>query len=315
MKAISTAFVATVMVSFVFFGCSQNHKEREADNRIMEEQAPASVHEGSKEPKATMASSAAVNNEKDSIHQFIRTADVKFKVKNVATATYQIEDITRQLGGYVSYTTLTSAVKDQHVIAVSADSSLQTTTYDVQNTMTIRVPNTQLDSALKCLAPLVAYLDYRLIKANDAGLQLLANRLKQTRIARHEDRMNHLIDARGKKLTETADAQESLLNRQEQSDNAQIDNLALNDQVKFSTINLSLYQPETVQRELVCNDKNLTPFEPALRVKLLESAQFGWSLFEALIVFVVRLWPVMFIAFAAAVGYRKWRKVALKAVS
>ena len=310
MKATSTAFAAMVIVSFLFFGCSRGRKE--AAERT-EQLTPAVINAPSLENGRIkpLSSSGAVEDPRDSVHQFIRTADIKCKVENVAIATYRIEDITRQLGGYVSYTNLTSKINSDNTVAVSADSSLQTTYYDVQNTMIIRVPNTQLDSALKSLAPLVTYLDFRLIKANDAALQLLANNLKQARIAKHETRMNNAIDERGKKLTETAEAQEALLNHQQQADDASIDNLTLTDQVKFSTINLSLYQPETAGQKLVYNTKSITPFEPGLKTQLTEAAQFGWGLATAIIVFAVRLWPLVFMGLAFTFGYRRVRKVAL----
>jgi hypothetical protein len=320
MKASSAVFVATVMVTLIFSGCSKNLQDKEPnkDSMLTEEKvatqvdiakpsdpSPAGAHE------KPMSSSSAVENSRDSIHQFIRTADAKFKVDNVARATYRIEDITSQLGGYVSYTNLTSKVNSKYSTAVSADSSLQTTNYDVQNTMIIRVPNTMLDSAMKSLAPLVAYLDFRQIKANDAALQLLSNRLKQARIAKHEARMNQAIDENRKKLNETTDAQEALLNRQEQADNALIDNLGLTDQVKFSTINLSLYQDETSERAMIFNEKSVTPYQPGLITQLTEAAQFGWNLFTAIVVFAVRLWPVLFIGLAVIFGYRRFRKIAL----
>ena len=306
MKTTLKAVVATVLVLFLFTRCSQMRNEKPSSEQKVETQTANGNHESSLAP-ASLRSSAAVEDGRDSIHQFIRTADVKCKVKNVQNATYQIEDVVRQLGGYVSYTSLTSTVDNKTDVPVSADSSLQSTYYNVQNTMIIRVPNTDLDSALKAITPLVAYLDFRLIKANDAALQMLANKLKQQRIAKHEDRINHAIDERGKKLNETANAEDNLLDKQEQADNAKIDNLSLNDQVKFSTINLSLYQPQTIERALVCNGKNIKPYEAGLLTQLLEAAQFGWNLFETLLVVFVRLWPLLIGAVIIFAGYRKWK--------
>jgi Domain of unknown function (DUF4349) len=315
MKASTAAFTATVLVTLIFTGCSKNVKDKEPTviskttvTKIDKAEPPAPpagpAHE---EP---MSSSAAVENNRDSIHQFIRTADAKFKVDNVARATYRIEDITRQLGGYVSYTNLTSKVNSKYTIAVSADSSLQTTNYEVQNSMIIRVPNTMLDTALKALAPLVAYLDYRQVKANDVALQLLANRLKQARIAKNESRMIVDIDENRKKLSETTDARETLLNHQEQADNARIDNLSVTDQVKFSTINLSLYQDVASEKTMVFNEKSVTPYQPGLLTQVAEAAQFGWNLFTTILVFAVRIWPLLFIGLALSFGYRRFRKIA-----
>ena len=46
------------------------------------------------------SSSAAVETNKDSKRKFIRTAELKFKVKNVISSTYDIEDITNRHGGH-----------------------------------------------------------------------------------------------------------------------------------------------------------------------------------------------------------------------
>ena len=62
---------------------------------------------------ALVSSSAAVVNKKDSTHKFIRTADLKFKVKSVIKSTYNIEDLTARQGGFVTYTNLSSNI-DEH---------------------------------------------------------------------------------------------------------------------------------------------------------------------------------------------------------
>ena len=309
MKTGSKAALAIVVVTFLFTGCSQKQKAEAKNNSSI---AACNVSITSKDSRAdapviknSLATSAALETNRDSSHKFIRTADVKFKSKSVAEATYKIEDITRQLGGYVSYTNLTSTANEKSEVAISADSSLQTTRYNVQNTMIIRVPNTNLDSALRAMTPLVEYLDLRLVKANDASLQLLTNRLKEQRIARHEGRMNKAIDEHGNKLAETASTADGLLDRQEQADNAQIDNLTLNDQVKYSTINLALYQDETTEKQLVYNEKSIKPYEPGFKTQLSESVQFGWSLFEELILLIAKLWPLLIAVVVGVMLYRR----------
>ena len=182
-------------------------------------------------PNDYASSSAAVEKNKDTTRKFIRTAELKFKVKNAIKATYAIEDITARFDGFVTYTKLNSDVTNKITLPISADSSLETTFFVVENTMTIRVPNTQLDTTLKTIAKLIDFLDYRIIKADDVGLQLLSNNLTQMRVDKHSTRLINAIDNRGKKLHETTNAEENLLNKQEQADNAKIANLELKDQI------------------------------------------------------------------------------------
>jgi ribosomal protein L1 len=60
----------------------------------------------------TVSSSAAVEKE-GSTRKFIRTADLKFKVKNVTKSTYAIENITNKFDGFVTYTNLQSTIVDK----------------------------------------------------------------------------------------------------------------------------------------------------------------------------------------------------------
>lgn len=254
----------------------------------------------------SVTSSAAVENSKDTTHKFVRTADLKFKVKSVIKSTYDIEDITAQQGGFVTFTNLTSNINNVLVTAISADSSLETTKYSVTNTIILRVPNTKLDVTLKEIARNVDFLDYRIIKAEDVALSILSNNLAQKRAAKNEERLTNAIDNRGKKLNETAVAEEILLSKQEQSDNAKISNLSLRDQINFSTIQLSIYQKETTNREVISNDKNLAAYEPGFGTKFLDSLKFGWKMLESCIIFLTNFWAICFFGIVVYLLYKKY---------
>ena len=253
-----------------------------------------------------VSSSAAVVNKKDAERKFVRTADLRFKVKSVVKATYDIEDVVNRQGGFVTYTNLASTVDNTSSTQVSEDSTLETTFYNVTNTMTIRVPNDKLDTTLKEIAKNVDYLDYRIIKADDVALQLLSNELTQKRAAKNETRVANAIDTKGKKLGDITDAEESLVNKQEAADNARIANLTLLDQVSFSTITINIYQRQTLKRELICNNKSTKEYEPTFGVKIFESLQFGWDMLETIIVSILKLWGLILLALVAYITYRKY---------
>jgi len=253
-----------------------------------------------------ISSSAAVEKNQDTTRKFIRTADLKFKVKNVIKSTYDIENITNRQGGFVTYTNLTSDIDRVFITTVSADSSLESTYYTVTNTVTLRVPNTKLDTTLREIARNIDYLDYRVIKAEDVALQVLSNRLTQNRSKKSEERLVSAIENRGKKLNETTDAEELLVSKQEQSDNARISNLSLKDQIEFSTVNLTIYQRQTVKRELISNDKNIEEYKPSFARKIIESLKFGWNILEAIVVFLIKLWGILLLGIVAFVIYKRY---------
>jgi hypothetical protein len=243
-----------------------------------------------------MRSTAARPTRLDSTHRFIRTADLKFRVKNVAWTSYHIEDIAVKFGGYISDTKLSSNLTSSDEKPVSADSTLQTMRYIVNNTIVLRVPVENLDTTLKSLVPFMDYLDYRNVNTNDITLEMLANRLAQARIAKFNQRLSFSIDNKAGKLNDVQSAEESMLGQQENSDNALIENLRRDDQVKYSTVTLNIYQPETIRQELVAREKNIDLYEPGLGSKLGSAFSAGWHGLQILILGIVTLWPLWLIA-------------------
>jgi hypothetical protein len=337
MKSLASLLSAIILVTVVA-GCGQSReKASTAEDRALSapaaSSAPSSPPSGSPSPSfnesapsadassfgsATSApatyisSSAAVVSAQDSVRKFIRTAELKFKVESVIKATYAIEDITTRANGFVTYTNLNSVIDSRTVTPISADSSLETTYYTVSNQMVLRVPNRALDSTLKAIAAHIGYLDYRIIKADDVRLQTLANELARKRLARHQSRVAGAIDSRGKTLDETTDAEESLLERQEQSDAALLSNLTLEDQIEYSTINLSIYQRQAVARELFANDKNIDAYQPGLGTRLLEALELGWRALQSVIVFLTAYWALILFVIVASIVLRRYRRILMR---
>jgi hypothetical protein len=294
-----TKIILTIGLTALMFSCGPGRKE-------MEKKEKASADSIS--TNGFISSSAAVETGKDTSHKFIRTAEMKFRVKSVVKATYQIEDITSKFNGFVTYTDLSSYIDEKNITSISVDSSVETIHFTVSNSMTLRVPNIKLDSTLKTIATLIEYLDYRRIKADDVKLQILSNQLTQQRVGKHEERLKTAIDTRGRKLNETTTAEENLLNKQEQADNSKVSNLSLQDQINFSTVSLSIYQRQEAKRWIISNDKNIDAYRPNLGKQIIESLKFGWDILEALLVFIIKLWGLILIAIIVYILYKIFRR-------
>ena len=256
---------------------------------------------------SVVSSSAAVEN-KNSNRKFVRTADVKFKVKNVAKSTYAIEDATTKFGGFVTYTNLQSNIHSEDRTKVSQDSTLVTTKYKVDNNITIRVPNTKMDTVIKTIAKQIHFLNYRIIKADDVSLQMLSNELAQKRSNSSEKRLANAIDSKGKKLNQVVDAEATLDAKKEQNDASKLQNLSLQDQVNFSTLTLNIYQDESTKQEMVANEKSINAYRPNIGLQIWDSVKTGWFMLEHIISFVVVLWPFALIGFLGFLGYKKFLK-------
>lgn len=255
-----------------------------------------------------LTSSAVKGFTGDSTKIFIKTADIKFRVKSAVRATYEIEDITHRFGGYVTYTHLESRIDSRTVIPVSEDSLLETERYTVENTMVLRVPAGKMDSCLRAISPLVDYLDYRTIKTRNVYLDLLTKQLAQQRIKKFQSKVQLAADKHGDHLDEITATQESMLYRQELADQAKVDALALKDSVEFSTISLSIYQRQAVKREMVLNEKNIDAYQPSFGYKLKQSFNIGWTAAKNIVLFLTKFWVLFVFAAIAAIVIKLVRK-------
>lgn len=296
MQTISKLGFITLVFSVILFSCKKS-----------EAPAEEAAFDSSSQLTDSISSSAAVQKKGDN-RKFIRTADLKFKVKNVPQSTYAIENATNQFGGYVNYTNLQTIVSDQFETKISQDSILETTKFSVENSMIIRVPNTKLDTLLKVISKQIAFLDYRLIKADDVSLQIVSNQLAQNRKTNHQKRLEKAIDSKGKKLNDITSAENELTTQKEQSDAAQIENISLQNQVNLSTIKLEIYQGESAKQERIANNKDKSDYQTNIGIQILDALKNGWYILKGIIIFIFNIWPFFLITGISFIVYKKYTR-------
>ena len=285
-----------IIICFIVISCNRNEVYDSQVEQLLN--ADTSI---------LMVSPAALETN-DSSRKFIRTAELKFKVKSVTESTYDIENTAIEEGGFIVYSHLESNIDYTSITKISSDSSLETTHYTVSNNITIRVPDANLHNTLQEISKNIDFLDYRVIKADDVALHLLKNDLAQKRSANNERRIAAAIEKKAKTLNETTASEEVLFNRQTQSDEAKVANLSLHDQVNFSTITLSIYQRPSIKRELILNDKNIEEYDPSFGLRIAEALKSGWSILENFLVFLVHTWGFLIIALLVWLLIRKYRR-------
>ena len=296
MKTIAQLGVTTLVIIALLFSCKKADyaSEESADYKTTAD--------------STAVSSTAAVEQKDSKQKFIRTADIKFKVKNVVKSTYAIENAVAKFGGFVTYTNLQSNIHDQIKTKISQDSTLETTKFSVENNITIRVPNTQLDTVIKSIARQIDFLDFRVIKADDVSLKLLANQLSQKRSSTNEKRVEKAIDTKGKKINDIMEAENALANQKEANDSKTIDHLSMQDQINFSTVTLQLYQNETIKQEITAGEKDSAYYKPNLGIQIIDSLKSGWYILQSILVFFINLWPFILLSLGGFFLYKRYIK-------
>jgi hypothetical protein len=303
------ATTLVVITLFFFASCASDSSyekaERTFDTADYEEEAnmefelaDKSTSSPSDNDNAFISSSAAAFSS-DTTRKLIRTAEMKFRVKNVRNASINIENIIQDFDGFVTSTHLESNIDRKEKIQVSADSSLETVYYSVSNNITFRVPVEKLDTTLRTIAELIDFLDYRRINANDVTFQLLLNKMAEKRLGKHTTRIEDAIDEQGKKLKHTSSAEDQLLSREEMRDRAKIKTLEIFDEIDFSTVHLKIYQRQVLKRTVLENDKNIDAYKPGLWSEIKDALSAGWHILKSIFIALVSIWPLLFLGIAA----------------
>ncbi len=240
--------------------------------------------------------------------KFIKTADLRFKVKNVQEATNKIEDIAEKYEGFITEAELLTNVIKTNEVEISEDSVLHNKAYEITNQITMRIPNQYFDKVLREIQPVMTFVERKRIAADDVSFSLIASDLRKKRFSKFENRFEKEIEQKGKKLVETTSSEEKLLDYQTQADNNKVQTMSLNDQVNYSTLTVELYQPVTNTVEMLPNMENPFAYQPNLFLRIWQSVRTGWFLFEEVLIFVTKLWMFMLLAFGGFWLYKMYFK-------
>lgn len=221
----------------------------------------------------------------DSIKQLkiIKSADVRFKVKNVKNATKEIGTIVQHLNGYIS------------------DQRFQNTNYKVENRFTIKVPQKHFDTLLDSLIGVAEFVEYQNITSDDVTEQYidLESRLK-TKLE-VKKRYEAILRKRANSVKDVLAAEDMIGGIQEEIEATQGRLKYLTNKVSFSTIQVDLY--ETVNYVEEPEDYTRTFFS-----KTKEGFSFGWNLIESILLGIIHIWPLLIISGIAVVILKRRKK-------
>lgn len=238
-------------------------------------------------------------------HNFVRTADVKFKVKNVIQSTTQIERMVRASGGFITKSQVHSDKDYTNNVRFKKDSLVEQTFFTSKGQLTLRVPAKQLDSVLTEITALALFVDHRHLGADDVKLKLYSNMLAENRYSDYKERVTKKTDKTNAKLNQVTNAEETALQKQGMADNTRMESYELVDKVNYSTITLELYQDQQVMTHVTPRPYSIETYKPSFAEKLGLSLQNGFELLKELILFFANIWSVVLILGALFFGLKK----------
>lgn len=302
MKQLLPLQVAACLLLSLFACNSSGNKTQD----IQLERVFAPAGSGNEKQVSDSANFDNAGNTTHPARRFLRSACLKFKVREVSESVQFLENKTRQLGGFVSYSTITNSTEDSTAFPVDRDSVLQTIHYTTEGFLTVRVPDDQLDSFLAIINPLSVFLVRREVRTEDVGLQWLANQWTRQRAITNKQRTVSDMHKRSKYPDSQLDIEQRMDQQAETADQAKLNNLTLEDAVRYSTVSLVIYQDPTTMVSKFMKPPVVEEYGTSFVDQMGQSLTEGWLLLKLLIINLARIWSLLLIVLASLIIYYRF---------
>ncbi|MDQ0969437.1 hypothetical protein QFZ20_004840 [Flavobacterium sp. W4I14] len=264
--------IIAIAIILTIFGCQKSNEKYASADTV-----------GTQDLSRETADSTA-------IEKIVKTADMRFRVKNVQNTKEQLSKTIKEEGGTVAEFSIESTIQETDKIKQSTDSLKEITSYRTQGYLVAKVPSEKLDEFTNTIAKMAVFVDNQSMKMDDQSIAYLSNKLKaQNRV----DAIEKINKVASKK---SANVESSLYIKDDYVDK-RIENMQIDSRVKFSTITLNFYQDNTVKTMIVAND-NLYDYRPAFINRLWLGIVNGWTIFKEIIIAISNLWMLILVGIA-----------------
>ena len=215
--------------------------------------------------------------------KIIKSAETRYKVKNVKFTTQKIKEFVKKYGGYVSGLRFRNNV------------------YQLENTFTIRVPQEEFDTLLDSINNSAEFVDYENITTKDITEEYvdLESRLQTKQEVKK--RLESILRKQAKTVEEILETEEKLGEIQEEIEAVQGKLKYYSNRVSYSTIKINLY-------EIVEHKETPVSYHKSFGVKIKEGFSNGWSMVSMIFLGIINVWPLIIIGFVSLFVIKK-RKI------
>ncbi|HYH04725.1 MAG TPA: DUF4349 domain-containing protein [Bacillota bacterium] len=156
--------------------------------------------------------------------KLIKTADVRFQVRNLTKSRSTIEQLVKTNGGYI------------------ASDEQRNEEHQIENILMIRLPAARFDLFLRALKGQALYLDSQTIEVKDVTAEFIDNEARLNAKRKLEQRYAEILRKAGS-VKEILEVEARLGTIREEIEAVEGQLKYLQDQVSYSTVTLKLYQP------------------------------------------------------------------------
>jgi len=244
--------------------------------------------------------SAIISTDSSSIAKIIKTADIRFRVKDAWKAKREISAQIKQYGGTLVEAAVENRIQQQDKVKYSTDSLSEITLFSTEGRIIAKIPAENLDQFTDDVVAQADFVDQQSLLFDDQSIDYLSNKAKaRNRI----EAVNSLIKKEEKRKD---DINKSLVLKDDYVDK-QAGNLRIDSKVKSSTVTLSFYQGNTIKRMMIAND-NLGDYRPGFVKRLQLSFLNGWFILTEFLLVIANIWTLIVVALAIYFGIIYFRK-------
>lgn len=237
--------------------------------------------------------------------KIIKTADMKFRVKDVQSTKEKLSAILKAEGGTIAEFTISSNIQNTEKVKYAADSLLELTSYRTEGVIIAKVPSEKLDDFTNKVARMAVFVDNQSMKFDDQSLSYLTNELKS--INRAEAVATIKEQQKKQKTAPASKSVDRQLALKDEYVDRKMQNIAIDSRVEYSDVSLNFYQDNTVKQLIVGND-NLSDYKPPFFQRLVLNLQNGWFLFKELILILFNMWSILLLIAAGYFGFRYYKR-------
>jgi Domain of unknown function (DUF4349) len=270
---------AAIMV--IMFGCSREQKSDYADSTNAEKAMEIAI---------STDTSASVTE------KIIKTADMRFRVKDVQNTKEKLSSVIKAQGGTVAEFSINSYILESTKVRYSIDSLKEITSYKKEGLLVAKIPSEKLDQFTNDVAKMAVFVDNQAMKMDDQSIAYLANKLKAQNRSEAINTINQTAKRKGNNVETSLYIKDDFVDKK-------VENMTIDQRVKYSTITLNFYQDNKVKTLIVGND-NLSDYKPGFFKRLGLNMMDGWKYFKELILALSHLWMFFVMGFVLFFGIR-----------
>ncbi|MCH7332405.1 DUF4349 domain-containing protein [Acinetobacter modestus] len=275
MSDLAKKLAIILVVSSTIVGCSKKEEGAASDASVATESAAPNSE--------TIRANAAKNPEQlvstqqsalEQNRQLIKSAELKFEVKDVLKTTSTLEQQLLQYNGYIENKQIDYQVNDrsQHDRIDGTVDIYEKITPTVQ--LTVRIPNNQVTTFLNHLLPLMLNFNTQSYEAKRYELKLL------------EEKLN---------TANQSNSASNTVNNQLQ----QLTDLEVKDRLAYSTIRLEFFQQPKVRKSHDLNIHRIASLDSdPLLTRIAEAFKIGLSYFKETFIWLIQFWAFYIVIIA-----------------